>query len=83
MRTGEVTSWTRCLSSTVLAWADDRGDSIQWLLTDIEQDCAIELLVHNVVLKDLIVEGLRATFGSRHRGVIKRALQLSETGERG
>lgn len=36
--------------------------------TDIQQDCAIELLVHNVVRQNLIVQGLWIPLGARHRG---------------
>jgi hypothetical protein len=61
-----VTSWTRCLSGKTLDTAADYAILSQWALTNVKQDCAIKLLIHNVVLEDLIVEGLRATFSSRH-----------------
>lgn len=36
---------------------------------DVEQDCAIELLIYDVGLEDLVVESLRGTFCARHLGV--------------
>lgn len=37
-------------------------------LTNIEEDCAIESLIDNMVLEDLIVQRTRGTLGDRHGG---------------
>jgi hypothetical protein len=42
----------------------------QWELTYVKKDCAIKSLIDNVVLEDLVVEGLWATFSSRHHEVL-------------
>jgi hypothetical protein len=39
--------------------------------TNVEQDCAILLLVDNVVLEDLVVQGLRWFHSRRHGGNIQ------------
>jgi hypothetical protein len=36
-------------------------------LTNVKQDCAVKPLVDNMILEDLIIEGLRAAFSCRHR----------------
>lgn len=41
-------------------------------LTNIEEDCAIESLINNMVLEDLIVQRTRGTLGDRHSGGGKR-----------
>lgn len=38
----------------------------QYALTNVKQNCAIEPLVDDMVLEDLIVEGLGASFSGRH-----------------
>ena len=43
-----------------------RGDFVHEMPVDVEQDCAIELLIHDMGLQDLIVESLRGTFCAGH-----------------
>ncbi len=33
---------------------------------DVERNCTIKLLIDNVVLEDLVIEGLRCAFCARH-----------------
>lgn len=40
--------------------------SRQGKLTNVQQDCAVELLVDDMGLEDLVVESLRGSFGNRH-----------------
>ena len=42
--------------------------------TNVEQNCAILLLLDNMVLKDLVVQGLRWFHGRRHGGDVKYRL---------
>jgi hypothetical protein len=67
-----VTSWTRCLSA-----ADrNRQSKRRYFITErakqtnIEQDCAVKLLVDDVGLDDLVVESLRCSFGSGHCAMV-------------
>jgi hypothetical protein len=64
LHTGEVTSWTKCLSiqKLVSCSAKERRS----LHTDVEQNCAVESLIYDMVLENLIVESLRTTVGSGH-----------------
>lgn len=36
------------------------------MTVNVQQDCAIELLINNMGLEDLVVEGLGCLFRSRH-----------------
>ena len=64
-RTGEVTSWTRCLSSLHVSHfhLDVRCPAC---CTDIEQDGPVISFVNDVSVKDLVVQGTRRTDRSRH-----------------
>ena len=37
--------------------------------TNVEKDCAVEPLIDDMFLEDLIVQRTRGTLGDRHRGV--------------
>jgi hypothetical protein len=68
--TGEVTSWTKCLSKSRYKSATVCDDKAQLgsgpKRTNVQQDCAIELLVNNVVRKDLVIQGLWIPLSARH-----------------
>lgn len=69
--TGDVTSWTRCLSvgarvSLRGTFASKVQTRVRRLLTDVQEDCAIQLLVHDVGGEDLVIERLRRSDGRRH-----------------
>lgn len=52
--TGEVTSWTKCLSTVKLRmhhYHDNLGE-----LTNVEQDCSIFTLVNDVRVKNFVVQ---------------------------
>ncbi len=66
-RTGDVTSCVKCLSVYLIS-----TDSPSFFLlyqdhTDVQQDCAILGLVHDVLIEDLIVQRLRSLDNTRHR----------------
>ena len=65
--TGEVTSWTKCLSvQSVSMCVDICGRECRCWHTDVEQDCAIEPLIYNMVLEDFIVQRSRSILSCRH-----------------
>lgn len=66
--TGEVTSWTKCLSVSLLVSGYFSRLTIEIMHTDIEQNSAIKSLIDDMILKDLVVESSRRTFSSRHDG---------------
>ena len=65
-RTGEVTSWTRCLSARRLA-NPAKAQRVS-SRTDIQQDGSIVGLVDDMVVKDLIVQRSRLLDNSGHDG---------------
>ena len=72
VHTGEVTSCTRCRSvrhqicQSSFTSNQSRSHEMGREQTDIQQQRAVKLLVHDVGLKNLVVERLRGTLGRRH-----------------
>jgi hypothetical protein len=64
--TGEVTSWTRCLSIEAIRTRPTEEAHPQ--PTDIQQNGAILLLVDNMGIQDLIVQGLGLLISGGHGG---------------
>lgn len=53
--TGDVTSWTKCLSIPHYVSFVDHLRQVMQPQTNVEEDCAVELLVDNVIRQDLVV----------------------------
>lgn len=66
--TGEVTSWTRCLSMRASAILAQSCKPPMLLLTDIDQKGSIVSFIHDMVFQDLIVQRTRRGHGRRHFG---------------
>lgn len=74
--TGDVTSWTRCLSAHLSCqYRTRRTHNVK--RTNVKEDCAIVLLLDNVVLKDLVVQSLWRFHGRRHRVYVRWELRKS------